>query len=344
MNEQSVRRCPMCGANVGAMDTVCPVCYAQLQAAAPTPAAPVPTDPTPVAGEVCSNCRTPLRPDQQFCPACGTSKPAAPRNDICSKCGTAIQPGQQFCPACGQKADLQMDAGVNSAISQFNANVQQQANKKKRLPLILGAVAAVILVIVLIISLQPPKVESVSLGQSSTTLRVDETFYISYSIYPAEAGENAELTWSSSDTSVARVDATGNVTAVGRGTCTITLVADDQIATMTVTVKPKAPNFQTYYTSYCKSTWATLGSNNSYLLVDTNPFNWDDDGVAYLEAYYAIEKINTAMGLPSSLMTEMGETRGIDGTKSKTFDDVGVTVSWSYHPDKGLEVYYKPIS
>ena len=39
----------------------------------------------------------------------------------------------------------------------------------------------------------------------------------------------------------------------------------------------------------------------------------------------------------------MGKTTALMGRQSETFSDVGLTVSWSYHPDNGLCVTYKVI-
>lgn len=106
----------------------------------------------------------------------------------------------------------------------------------------------------------------------------------------------------------------------------------------------RGPNFGALYDTYCRSRWGDVGSDGSYLRVDTNPDDEDDKGVAYVDAYEAIGKINDALGLPQSLLTKMGETRSLDGKQTETFTDVGITVSWSYHPDYGLEVTYKKIN
>lgn len=107
------------------------------------------TNPT----DVCPNCGSTLGDGQEFCPKCGTPKGGVKKN-ICSKCGTELQDGQEFCPKCGQKADLQIDSGVNSAISQFNASVTKTNEKKKKTPLIVGIIAGVVvLAVVLIIAL-----------------------------------------------------------------------------------------------------------------------------------------------------------------------------------------------
>lgn len=72
-----------------------------------------------------------------------------------------------------------------------------------------------------------------------------------------------------------------------------------------------------------------------------NPFDRDDDGLAYPAAYDAIKNVNNALGLPDSLITEMGKTTAMDGRQSQSFDKKGITVAWKYHPDNWLEVTYK---
>lgn len=105
------------------------------------------TNPT----DVCVKCGAPLGDGQDFCPKCGTPKGGVKKR-ICSKCGAELQEGQDFCPKCGQKADLQIDAGVNSAISQFNAGVDQKKKKSKKLPIILGIVAVAVVGLVFLIT------------------------------------------------------------------------------------------------------------------------------------------------------------------------------------------------
>jgi len=105
--------------------------------------------------------------------------------------------------------------------------------------------------------------------------------------------------------------------------------------------RDKGPDFQKVYNDHCESTWAEVGADGSYLSIDTNPYDEDDNGIAYYEAYTAVKEVNTALGLPDSLISEMGETSGSDGKQSETFDEQGITVTWKYHPDNGLEVTYK---
>lgn len=113
------------------------------------------------------------------------------------------------------------------------------------------------------------------------------------------------------------------------------------VVTGTFIQKSKSPNFKKLYEEYCRSTWASVGSDGSYLYVDTNPFDEDDNGNAYPTAFTAIKNINNELKLPDSLINDMANTTGLDGKQFEEFSDAGVSVSWKYHPDSGLEVTYK---
>lgn len=104
------------------------------------------TNPT----DVCVNCGAPLGDGQAFCPKCGTPKGGEKKN-ICGKCGAELQDGQAFCPNCGQKAGLSVDAGVSSAIDQFNAGVQKTNDAKKKKPLTVWIAAALAVVALIFI-------------------------------------------------------------------------------------------------------------------------------------------------------------------------------------------------
>lgn len=102
------------------------------------------TNPT----DVCVNCGAPIGDGQAFCPKCGSPKGGVKKN-VCSKCGAELQEGQEFCPKCGQKAGLVIDSGVNSAINQFNAGVNQANQKAKKKPVkIIIAIAIALAVVV----------------------------------------------------------------------------------------------------------------------------------------------------------------------------------------------------
>ena len=79
-------------------------------------------------------------------------------------------------------------------------------------------------------------VSSVKLDKSSLSLMEGKTAQLKATVSPANA-TNAELTWTSSKSSVATVDAAGNITAVAPGTATITAKSENgKSATCAVTV------------------------------------------------------------------------------------------------------------
>ena len=81
-------------------------------------------------------------------------------------------------------------------------------------------------------------VEGISLNRTSAALVEGETLTLVATVTPDNATDKT-VTWSSSNTSVATVDATGKVTAVAVGTATITALAGDKTATCEVTVDKK---------------------------------------------------------------------------------------------------------
>ena len=79
----------------------------------------------------------------------------------------------------------------------------------------------------------------ITLDKTSVTLNVGDTHTIKATLTPADTTD--EVTYTSSDTKVASVDANGKVTAVAEGTATITVKCGDKTATLTVTVNAVNP-------------------------------------------------------------------------------------------------------
>lgn len=79
-------------------------------------------------------------------------------------------------------------------------------------------------------------VSSVSLNKDSITLKRDSKQTLTATVSPSNA-TNKKLTWKSSNTNIAKVDDNGVVTAVGKGSATITVTTVDGGKTDTCTVK-----------------------------------------------------------------------------------------------------------
>lgn len=186
-------------------------------------------------------------------------------------------------------------------------------------------------------------VENVVLDKSTVTIKVEETLQLVGTVVPNDATDT-NISWQSSANSVATVNSTGLITGVAEGTCTITASADGKVAVCVVNVKKKAPDFKKLYDeieSDVKYGWE-VGSDGSYLMADTNVYDLDD--YSNLSIAYSIKDMNMKLGLPDSLYNEMLQTTWSMGKQQESFESIGVKVSWTYHPDKGLEVTYKLIN
>lgn len=285
---------------------------------------------------VCQHCGATLEPGQAFCTSCGKALESEGNQCLpatCPKCGQPIQDGHRFCPSCGASLGFDMPQR-NNAIDEYNSGVQKRKSNKNT-AVIVGAVAVLICVAVGFFMMQKSAVKEITLNETSIELRVDETKTVKYTITPAEASEKG-VKWASSNETVATVNEEGKITAKGEGSCEITASAGSKSDSVLVTVVA-GPDFKKIYDELCKSSWATLASDGSYLRIDTNPYD-REDYIDY-EAYATIIAINGLLELPESLSEKMGETRALDGRQEQRYENV--TVSWAYHPDSGLEVMYE---
>ncbi len=110
--------------------------------------------------------------------------------------------------------------------------------------------------------------------------------------------------------------------------------------------KPKKTNFNDKYGDIYYASWCEIASDGSYIRIDTNPSDIDDEDFDY--SYYqntftpannAIEQINKDLGFSEALKNKMSNTSAMQGVQSDSNEKY--KVSWSYHPDKGLEVIYE---
>lgn len=248
----------------------------------------------------------------------------------CKKCGAEIDDGLMFCGVCGTKRDDMPDDAVNTPAG----GESKKTGIKKFIPVIAAAVVLAAAGIIAAV-VHSYAVEEITVSPDHIEVRTEETQSVHYTILPQKAS-GKKVTWEVSDPGIALVDEGGNITGLSEGACSITVRAGGKSANINVVVSA-GPDLNKIYNDLCSSVWADIASDGSYLRVDTNPDNKED--YVDIECYKAIEEINKALGFPQSLYQKMGETRSLDGRQTQTSDDI--TVSWTYHPDNGLEILYE---
>lgn len=291
------------------------------------------TEPT----KICPNCKAYLTDGQKFCPNCGAIvEEKLPQMLTCMNCGTEVPSETKFCPKCG----VSMIPHSNTAFKENTNNT----NNKNKLFLIVSIISIVVIaaIIILCFALRKIPVEDIVLSETKIELNEKETKNISCTVYPQNATDK-KVTWTSSDNSVATINSYGMITAVGKGSCTITAKSGDQRATISVTVKAKI-DFNKLYKEISSSVryGFSVAGDGSYLSADTNVYDLDD--YFNYDIRDAITELHEKMGLPESLDEDMWQTTWSMGKQHETFENIGITVSWTYHPDKGLEVTYKLIN
>ncbi len=168
------------------------------------------------------------------------------------------------------------------------------------------------------------KVTDVSLDKSTLSLIEGENEQLIATVEPSNA-TNKTVTWSSSAESVATVDNSGKVTAVGAGTAQITVTTEDGNKTATCTVTVKEPPYTGKY-SYEVST--SVGDHGS-LTVDRYATEGEKVTITVTpdEAYKLDDLVVTAGG------KEVALTAGGDGTYSFTMPSADVKISATFAED-----------
>ena len=189
-------------------------------------------------------------------------------------------------------------------------------------------------------SLMNVEVESILLSKTDVILTEGESITVTSTVLPENATEKT-ITWTSSDENVATVNSSGKITAVSAGECEVTAKAGGKTATLQVVVEKSGPDFKALYEdidSDVKYGWS-VGSDGSYLSADSNVYDLDDYSNSAI--VYSIRDMNKNLGLPDALYNDMITTTWSMGKQQETYENVGIKVTWTYHPDKGLEVTYK---
>lgn len=175
-------------------------------------------------------------------------------------------------------------------------------------------------------------VESVSITPASLVLTVGERESFTATVLPENATEKG-VTWSSSDPSIARVNANGRVTAVSEGEATITVTTVDGNKTATGTVTVLAQVIPVSSVTVSPETLLMAPGETATVTASIEPANASDKTVTWSTSDASVATVNdgvvTAVGVGSATITASC------GGKEAT---CAVTVSGDVIPVTGISV------
>ena len=251
----------------------------------------------------------------------------------CSACGAELKEGQRFCPKCGAKAG-------------------EDAEKPKKKPNLGRIVVPVVLAVVLIIGsvlgfllLRGKQVTEIFLNKTEVTVEEGETTNLICTINPSDA-KNKTIVWRSSNPDVAEVSDEGAVKAKSIGVCAITAQSKNgKTDSCKVTVKEHIPDFKELFGKKTPANYFSISSDGKTMKIDSNPTEKDSDDFTWtdyttmLEASDMVKEVNEKLGFSSGLIERMNSTTALQGMLSQETEHY--SVSWTYHPNHGLEVFYE---
>ena len=161
-------------------------------------------------------------------------------------------------------------------------------------------------------------VSSVVLNKNYLSLVVGQPEILAETVFPSSA-TNKAVTWSSSDDSVASVDQSGKVTAVGAGTATITVRTIDGGKTATCSVNVAAATVAVTGVSLDKTSLSLTEGASEKLLATVSPSNATNKSVTWSSSDDSVASVDqsgkvTAVKAGTATIT----VRTVDGGKTAT--------------------------
>jgi uncharacterized protein YjdB len=136
-------------------------------------------------------------------------------------------------------------------------------------------------------------VESVSLDKTELSLTEEQTETLTATVYPDNA-TNTEVTWTSSDPSIANVDENGKITALKAGEITITVTSSDgnKTATCKVAIAAKKIAVESITAKRTSLTFDAGIKSHLNALINVNPDNAEDVKIIWVSSNDNIVKID----------------------------------------------------
>lgn len=136
-------------------------------------------------------------------------------------------------------------------------------------------------------------VSSISLSNTSASLTEGDTKYLTYTISPSNA-TNKEVTWSSSNTNVASVDAFGMISARSVGSATITATSNDGSGVKaTCYVSVQAATVYVSSITLSSSSLSMTEGDTQYLSASVYPSNATNKSVTWSSSNTSVATVNS---------------------------------------------------
>lgn len=168
-------------------------------------------------------------------------------------------------------------------------------------------------------------VDSLALSETTLEIKVGSTARLDVS------GETGEVVWTSSDESIAAVE-NGEIKGVFAGTATISAAIGDKTVSCSVTVKPKDPRQESFFSSsgglmgYNISTYDEFGRISGIT-------TYDADGKQTSHGDYSYDEHGNMIQQPTILVTsDDSYTEQVDGTTTLKYDESGRVIEETWQP------------
>ncbi|TDO82844.1 putative secreted protein (Por secretion system target) [Flavobacterium chryseum] len=172
-------------------------------------------------------------------------------------------------------------------------------------------------------------VTSVSLNPTSASLAVGATQQLTPTVLPSNA-TNKAVSYSSNNTAVATVNASGLVTAISNGTATITVTTADgnKTSTAAITVTTATGNYFTIKNKWTNNYLYDAGANVGYgATVVNNNYKWEK--VAVDATYFILKNVGTGDIMHIENLTGAVQcTAGSSGWWSAQWSNENVDGTW----------------
>ncbi|SDZ60755.1 Por secretion system C-terminal sorting domain-containing protein [Flavobacterium aquidurense] len=177
-------------------------------------------------------------------------------------------------------------------------------------------------------------VTGVTLSPTTATLLVGATQQLTPTVAPATA-TNKTVSYSSSNTAIATVNATGLITAIAAGISTITVTTQDGAKTATCAVTVNATNVAVTSVSLSPATTSLAVGGTQQLTPTILPANATNKNVTYSSSNTAVATVNTS-GLITAVAngTSTITVTTVDGSKTSTCAVTVSTATGNYYTIK----------